>query len=446
MKTIQTPDRTSAATPATAGHEPDVQRPQLPPLEEQQQAASRGHRLESLPLGAPGDQYEQEADQTAAQVIARLESGSGPNTPVQATPTPGPAVQAKGESSGAGGSAAGATPAYLPPTPGSGQPLEPTVRRPMERAFGVDLSSVRLHTGRPAQQLNHWLDARATTAGRDIYFNQGEYDPGSASGRKLLAHELTHVLQQRRSAVRLQRARKGKEKTRPTIAPDPGDPREEQMQAGPPEISPPAPGLEDALQQRRAAAGAPSQYDSVDSPLDGGSETIPAGQYGQLQLAPPSPVYSNFSPAAAQAAGQGAVPAPAEVGQYGQLQLAPPAPVYSNFSPEAAQAIGQGVASAEDENATPPVRPGETASSASGGGEYAAPPRRPRTTAAGQYVSPPQRPAEAEEPIYSAPPQRPNNAGPTHSQQPNYAGADTMRRWRAEGARRIKRDERRNRR
>jgi hypothetical protein len=84
----------------------------------------------------------------------------------------------------------------------------------MERAFGTSLGDVRLHTSGPAQQLNQSLDARATTVGRDIYFDQGEYDPDSTSGRQLLAHELTHVLQQRRGGRRLQRTVRRDERVR----------------------------------------------------------------------------------------------------------------------------------------------------------------------------------------------------------------------------------------
>jgi outer membrane protein OmpA-like peptidoglycan-associated protein len=66
----------------------------------------------------------------------------------------------------------------------------------MESAFGVDFGSVRVHTGAQANMLNHQLSARAFTTGQDIFFRQGEYNPGSSGGQELLAHELTHVVQQ----------------------------------------------------------------------------------------------------------------------------------------------------------------------------------------------------------------------------------------------------------
>jgi len=79
---------------------------------------------------------------------------------------------------------------------GGGQPLDRTVQRQMESAFGTNFSHVRVHTDSGADTLNHALSARAFTTGQDIFFRQGEYNPGSSAGRQLLAHELTHVVQQ----------------------------------------------------------------------------------------------------------------------------------------------------------------------------------------------------------------------------------------------------------
>ncbi len=79
---------------------------------------------------------------------------------------------------------------------GGGQPLSDNVRAPMEQAFGADFSGVRVHTDTHSDMLNHSLQARAFTTGKDIFFKQGEYNPGSSAGQELLAHELTHVVQQ----------------------------------------------------------------------------------------------------------------------------------------------------------------------------------------------------------------------------------------------------------
>src|SRR5262249_17975831 len=79
---------------------------------------------------------------------------------------------------------------------GGGQPLPEGVRGAMEQALGTDFSGVRVHTGAQADQLNRVLQARAFTTGRDIFLRRGEYTPGGRAGRELLAHELTHVVQQ----------------------------------------------------------------------------------------------------------------------------------------------------------------------------------------------------------------------------------------------------------
>ena len=86
----------------------------------------------------------------------------------------------------------------------------------MEGAFGADFSSVRFHTGDQAERLNRTMGSRAFTTGNRILFGKGAYAPSSSAGRELLAHELTHVVQQggavRRSggpASRINRATRG---------------------------------------------------------------------------------------------------------------------------------------------------------------------------------------------------------------------------------------------
>ncbi|MBN8592376.1 MAG: DUF4157 domain-containing protein [Anaerolineae bacterium] len=80
---------------------------------------------------------------------------------------------------------------------GLGHGLDHSTQAQMETAFGTDFSHVRLHTGSDADVLSQSLAARAFTTGSDIYFRHGEYNPGTSGGLSLLAHELTHVVQQR---------------------------------------------------------------------------------------------------------------------------------------------------------------------------------------------------------------------------------------------------------
>ncbi len=79
---------------------------------------------------------------------------------------------------------------------GNGNPLSDGLKAEMNDSFGVDFSGVSIHTDGQSTQMNKDLNAHAFTHGNDIYFNSGKFDPSSSSGKHLLAHELTHVVQQ----------------------------------------------------------------------------------------------------------------------------------------------------------------------------------------------------------------------------------------------------------
>jgi hypothetical protein len=79
---------------------------------------------------------------------------------------------------------------------GGGQTLDSTVQKQMSQTMGHDFSGVRVHASPEADSLNQDLSARAFTTGQDIFFKQGEYKPASSEGQELIAHELTHVVQQ----------------------------------------------------------------------------------------------------------------------------------------------------------------------------------------------------------------------------------------------------------
>ncbi len=79
---------------------------------------------------------------------------------------------------------------------GQGTSLPADTLHSMEGAFGTDFKDVRLHTGQDAVQMNQQLGAQAFTHGQNIYFNKGKLNPGTKAGKHLLAHELTHTIQQ----------------------------------------------------------------------------------------------------------------------------------------------------------------------------------------------------------------------------------------------------------
>ena len=77
-----------------------------------------------------------------------------------------------------------------------GQPLPGSLQASMGQAMESDLSGVRVHTSRESDSLNRDLGARAFTTGQDVFFREGAYEPHSSAGQELIAHELTHVVQQ----------------------------------------------------------------------------------------------------------------------------------------------------------------------------------------------------------------------------------------------------------
>ncbi|MBN6545228.1 eCIS core domain-containing protein, partial [Actinacidiphila bryophytorum] len=84
---------------------------------------------------------------------------------------------------------------------GGGSPLEPEVRGDMEARLGADFGDVRVHTDAAAHESAQAVNAHAYTVGSHVVFQRDAYDPGSHQGRTTLAHELTHVVQQRSGPV-----------------------------------------------------------------------------------------------------------------------------------------------------------------------------------------------------------------------------------------------------
>jgi len=109
------------------------------------------------------------------------------------------AVQAKhdGPMGAAGGPVPGPVAQRIEANRGGGSALDGGIRGRMEPALGHSLESVRVHVGAESDDLNHTLGAKAFTTGDDVFVRSDQYSPTSSSGQELLAHELTHVAQQR---------------------------------------------------------------------------------------------------------------------------------------------------------------------------------------------------------------------------------------------------------
>jgi Domain of unknown function (DUF4157) len=173
-----------------------------------------------LTVGPPG-QYEQKADRGADKVIQRinaLSASAGQSVQCQknseekinAKPEitarlhieePERELQAKSIHQRQEGMVAGEVSTDLASAINSakrgGQLLDPSLQQSMGKAMGSDISGVKVHTDTQADQLNRQIQAKAFTTGQDVFFRQGAYQPASREGQELIAHELTHVLQQR---------------------------------------------------------------------------------------------------------------------------------------------------------------------------------------------------------------------------------------------------------
>jgi outer membrane protein OmpA-like peptidoglycan-associated protein len=190
-----------------------------------------------LRIGSPNDKYEQEADRVAEQVVRGLEPGPAMKSIPDSSGLP-ETVQRKCSTCSSGGDvcpeceketlqrqpleeeddvlqakeSSVSTPGVssglqsdMKGLQGGGTPLPPSIRRHFQSRFGVGFGDVRVHTDSRAAEAARAVKARAFTLGKDVVFGAGEFNPGTGSGQNLIAHELTHVLQQSRAGVRLQR-------------------------------------------------------------------------------------------------------------------------------------------------------------------------------------------------------------------------------------------------
>jgi len=150
-----------------------------------------------LTVGQPNDVYEQEADRVGDHVVNQLDAASS-QAPLEKSSISRPAIRplVQTQASNTQASVNGKLESSVESKRGNGAALPESIRKPMERSFNADFSQVNIHTNSESDQLNRSLHSRAFTTGQDIFFRQGEYDPGDREGQKLLAHELTHVVQQ----------------------------------------------------------------------------------------------------------------------------------------------------------------------------------------------------------------------------------------------------------
>jgi Domain of unknown function (DUF4157) len=184
------------------------------------QASTNSVIQPKLTIGQPGDKYEQEADRVAADVVQRInqpqvvpfrqeeeqlqmkslsnsiqlqEIAKEEEIQTKSLLQRRPAINATQASTDLESSINYAR--------GTGKALDVGLQKSMGQAMGADFSKVRVHTDAQSDQLNKSIQAKAFTTGQDIFFSKGAYNPKNRSGQELIAHELTHVIQQNGSSV-----------------------------------------------------------------------------------------------------------------------------------------------------------------------------------------------------------------------------------------------------
>lgn len=251
MKTSSEKSTSSHATPANqAANRPFIQKAGGSGFVEPAVQARAVGVQAKLTVNEPGDAQEQEADRMADKVVQRL-ANPEPATvqkaampeeqvqraeeeEVQKSGMPEEQVQREEEeqvqkaempedniqrAEAASGAPAEPGPDFtsrLQSSKGGGSSLPAETRDDMESGFGADFSNVRVHTGQEAAGMSRDINAQAFTHGNDIYFNEGKYNPGSKEGQHLLAHELTHTVQQ--GGAQRKEIQKATEKPKPAPA------------------------------------------------------------------------------------------------------------------------------------------------------------------------------------------------------------------------------------
>jgi hypothetical protein len=163
-----------------------------------------------LSVSNPEDAYEQEADRVADQVMRM--PASAPQVATHAAPV----VQRicskceeelqRSEESAAVPTVDAALESSIGSLSGRGDPLPRSVRSFMEPRFNADFSAIRVHTDAHAHELARAVSAQAFTVGRNVVFGAGHYSPETETGKRLLAHELTHTIQQRGATEKISRS------------------------------------------------------------------------------------------------------------------------------------------------------------------------------------------------------------------------------------------------
>ncbi|EOR94494.1 hypothetical protein ADIARSV_2340 [Arcticibacter svalbardensis MN12-7] len=193
------------AIPAAIAQQQEIQQTDVLPAEN----GSNLFFQTKLTVGAPDDPLEREADAVSDQIMRMPENSfiqrkcahcqeeeeKAQRKPLSSTITQ---IQAQGADTS---KVSDGVSSEIASSRGGGSSMDSQTNSFMSSRFGTDLSHVNIHTDDRSSQLSQSLNAKAFTVGKDIYFNHGQYQPNSSEGKKLLAHELTHTIQQGQGAA-----------------------------------------------------------------------------------------------------------------------------------------------------------------------------------------------------------------------------------------------------
>jgi len=159
-----------------------------------------------LTIGQVGDKYEKEADRVASQVVQGINVSQFTQAQsLQQQQKLDKKIQTKfilqRQEAGSAGEASPRLTSAVNSARGGGQPLDAGLQESMGQMMGADFSEVRVHTDTRSDQLNQSLQALAFTTGQDMFFRKDAYKPESRAGQELIAHELTHVVQQNSDSI-----------------------------------------------------------------------------------------------------------------------------------------------------------------------------------------------------------------------------------------------------
>jgi hypothetical protein len=160
-----------------------------------QRTEDEGDEVDMKPLDSMV-QREGDEDEVDMKPLDSMVQREGDDEDVDMKPKPG--VQRDGLG---GGSATPEFEGELKRAKGGGKSLDPTLQTKMGEAMGADFSGVKVHTDPKSHSLSQSIQAKAFTTGEDVFFNEGQYKPSSPEGQELIAHELTHVVQQKGASV-----------------------------------------------------------------------------------------------------------------------------------------------------------------------------------------------------------------------------------------------------